>query len=508
MTMTLEAAPERRAALPVLAQYGLTVVLVCAATLAAVLFDQLTHAPNLSLVFVLPVVIAAAGFGWGPAAAAAALGAIAFNFFLIAPRYTLRVNSAENVWALVLLLIAAAVVSAVAGQSRRRAIAAWQAADQALALQVLAKSLMAATRRDQICEAGAAALARAFAAPAAVLLDTGDDLTLAATAGGAQFTPADHEAARWAMASRLPTRGGAYPMEQAAFDFWPVVSSQRQGVVIGVRLETADGRPDAAERLIDIVCGYIAVTLDRNHLAEQALSARVENESQRLKGDLLAAVSHDLKTPLSTILFSLQSLQKFSLQYDAAERAELLAVAEAETARLGGLVSNMLEMGRLDAGAVVVRAEPVSASDIVTAALERAPMVLAGHRLDLPEGPAPMLRADPQLAETALANLLENAAKYAPAGSAIAVRIGHDRETGWIEVEDEGPGFPEPIEPLFEKFVRGVRGDGRAPGTGLGLSIARGFAEAQGGRVEAFNRTDGAGARVRMTLPLAPDTQA
>jgi two-component system sensor histidine kinase KdpD len=165
----------------------------------------------------------------------------------------------------------------------------------------------------------------------------------------------------------------------------------------------------------------------------------------------------------------------------------------------------MLEMGRLDAGAVVVRVQPLPAWDVVTAALERAPLVVAGHRIDLQEGAAPILLADPQLAETALANLLENAAKYAPAGSVIGVSAGCDSETGWIEVVDEGPGFPEPIEPLFEKFVRGVRGDGRAPGTGLGLAIARGFAEAQGGRVEAFNRTDHNGARVRMTMPLVTD---
>jgi two-component system sensor histidine kinase KdpD len=110
--------------------------------------------------------------------------------------------------------------------------------------------------------------------------------------------------------------------------------------------------------------------------------------------------------------------------------------------------------------------------------------------------------ADPQLAETALANLLQNAGKYTPPGAMIRVRVGGDATAGWIEVEDDGPGFPEPIEPLFEKFARGVHGDGRAPGTGLGLAIARGFAEAQGGRVEAFNRRGG-GASVRLVLPLA-----
>ena len=507
--MTTELEAGRESPLPAYARYGLTIGLVGAATLGAVLFDRLTQAPNLSLVFVLPVVIAAVALGWGPSVVAAVGGALAYNFFLIAPRYTLRVNSAENVWALVLLLITAALVSAVAGQSRRRADAAWQAADHALALQALAKSLMAAGSRADIAEAASGALARIFAAPAAVLLEAGDDLTVAATAAGADLSAADHEAARWALASRLPSRGREYPVEQAGFDFWPIITSRRQGAVIGVRLEVApDGRPRGAERLIDIVRGYLAVALDREFLADQALTTRVEIESQRLKGDLLAAVSHDLKTPLSTILFTLQSLQKFSDQYDGKARSELLAVAEKETARLSGLVANLLEMGRLDAGAVVVRPQALAVSELVGAALERATSALANHRVIFDKGAPVMLSADPQLTEIALANILENAAKYAAGGSRIRVSAGTDQEVGWIEVEDEGPGFPEPIEPLFEKFVRGVRGDGRAPGTGLGLAIARGFAEVQGGGVNACNRTDRSGARVRMTLPLARGEQA
>jgi K+-sensing histidine kinase KdpD len=510
MSLDINAGSQRGPSLSVFARYGLTLMLLAAATFGAVIFEQLTGATNLSLVFVLPVVIAAASFGWGPSLAAAVGGTLAFNFFLIAPRYTLRVNSPENVWGLLLLLATAALVSAVAAQSRRRADAAWQAADQAMALQALAKSLMAASDRDGIASASADAVGRLFGAPAVVLLDNGDDLAIAATACGARLTPADHEAARWALASRLATRGGAYPVEEARFDFWPIVSSQRQGAAIGQALQQhADGRPAGAERLIDIVRGYVAVALDREHFAGQALDTRLEVESQRLKADLLAAVSHDLKTPLSTILFTLQSLQKFAGEHDDEARAQLLGLAEKETARLGGLVANLLDMGRLDAGAVVVRARAVRPADLVTAALDAAASALAGHPV-LREGgrAAKAVLADAQLAQTALGNILENAGKYAPAGSAIRVRLGADDGVGWIEVEDEGPGFPEPIEPLFEKFARGVEGDGRAPGTGLGLAIARGFAQAQGGRVEASNRPDGRGARVRLVLPLSADQPA
>ena len=168
-------------------------------------------------------------------------------------------------------------------------------------------------------------------------------------------------------------------------------------------------------------------------------------------------------------------------------------------------MGNLLDMSRLDAGAVVVAARPIGPAELLARARERAAQALSGRTLiDEVDPAAPALMADPGLAETALANVLENAGKYAPAGSAIRVRFAARGAEGVLEVADEGPGFEGAVEPLFEKFTRGVQGDGRPPGTGLGLSIVRGFLQAQGGRVEADNRGDAKGASVRLILPLAP----
>jgi two-component system sensor histidine kinase KdpD len=275
--------------------------------------------------------------------------------------------------------------------------------------------------------------------------------------------------------------------------------------VIGVSISLAEtGRPANPERLVEIVSGYLAVALDREAYAAQVLESRVEVASERLKADLLAAVSHDLKTPLSTVLFTLQSLQKFAKTHDAKTRAELLTLAEAETARLSAMVGNLLDMNRLDAGAVVVKTTAVEPAELAAEALRSASVALAGRRVfNEVSGKAAPLQVDASLFETALANVLENAGKYAPEGSTIRLRSGEAEGAGWIEVLDEGPGFSGAIEPMFEKFSRGVSGDGRPPGTGLGLSIARGFLEAQGGRVEAENLTGGKGARVRLSAPLA-----
>ena len=484
-----------------LASVGLVIV----ATIVAVVVDQLQNVPNLSLVFVLPVVVAAVSFGWAPALLAAVLGVLAYNFFLIAPRYTLNVADPANWWALALLLITAALVSAVAAQSRQRALAAARAGDQATTLQTLARTLVAVAGRKGAAQASADALARLFRAPAVVLIHEGEDLSEVARAGGGGLSDADREAATWALVTRTPTRGGAAPLDAAVYDFWPVVTPQRQEAAIGVAISgTRAERPDAPERLVEIVAGYLAVALDREAYAALVLEGRVEVEKERLKADLLAAVSHDLKTPLSTVLITLQSLQRFDKQHDAKARAELLDLAQTETARLSGMVANLLDMNRLDAGAVVVRKTEVRPVELVGAALGRVAASLKDHKVVDKVKPAlPPVEADPALFETALANVLQNAAKFTPAGGTIRIQGGADGEEGWIEVTDQGPGFAGDIEPMFDKFSRGVEGDGRAPGTGLGLAIARGFLEAQGGRAEARNLPGRRGACVRLTLPLA-----
>ncbi|MDB5475399.1 MAG: hypothetical protein JWP49_910 [Phenylobacterium sp.] len=488
--------------LPAWAGYGLSLALVAVATLAAVIVAQLVTVPNLSLVFVLPVLIAAVSFGWRPALLAAVTGVFAYNFFLIPPLYTLRIADPANVWALILLVIAVAIVSAVAAESRRRALAGAAAAEQAKALQTLARDLAGAANRQRILVAGAEALHRLFQTPVVILWPGADEMQVAAEIGGAALTDADREAARWALASRLPTRGGAYPVEAAVFDFWPVVTPQRSHVAIGLAISGRDqARPEAPERLVDTVAGYLSVALDREEYARQLLESRVQQASEQLKADLLAAVSHDLKTPLSTILVTLQSLRKFAGRQ--ADRDQLLALAETEAARLTGMVGNLLDMNRLEAGAVAVRPEAIAPATLVADALKRTAAALAGHALENQVQAAPALLVDPSLFESALANVLENAGKYSPQGGGVRIRAGAEGPMGWIEVADEGPGFGGRPEPLFEKFARGVPGDGRPPGTGLGLAIAKGFLEAQGGRLEAGARHDVQGAWVRLVAPLA-----
>jgi two-component system sensor histidine kinase KdpD len=503
MSLVFEAprSPARRPAAEL--GYAAAVALVALAAGAALLLDAaFGPIPNLSLVFVPPVVVAAVSFGAGPSLLAAALSALAYNFFLIAPRHTLRVADPANVLALVLLLGVAALVSAVAAQSRRRALAALEGAEQAAALRALARGLMGERSRQGIGQRCAEALRRIFQAPACVLLADGERLDVAAC-GGEPPTAADLEAARWTMASQLATRGGAYPATEARFDFWPLQTPLRQQAAIGVALSGGDpGRPESPERLVETVMGYLAVALDREAYAREATANEVTVAGEKLKAELLAAVSHDLKTPLATILFTLQSLQKFADAHDAAARQALLAGAEAEARRLMAMVENLLDMNRLEAGALSVRPEPTDAADLVPVALARAQDALGERQVVNRIAPGLTLRVDAGLFETALANVLANAGKYAPDAQPIELTGGRGGGCGWIEVADRGPGFGEDPERLFAKFARGVAGDGRAPGTGLGLALARGFLRAMGGDVTAANRPGG-GAVVRLSAPLA-----
>lgn len=474
--------------------------LVALAAAGGVLLDQATHVPNLSLIFVLPVVIAAARFGWGPALAAAVGGALACNYFFLAPRYSLRVADPANVWALRFLLAVAAVVSAVAAEARRRAIEAAAAADQASAVHILARRLMAEHTRDGVARACADALARVFRTPACVVLPGRDGEGLEpVVSGGGAFSDADSEAAAWALASNLAVRGGAYPAGEAAFDFWPLRTALRGQAAVGVALAARPGgRPAEPLTLVETVVGHLATALDREAYAEQALAAAREG----LKAELLAAVSHDLRTPLATILFTLQSLQRFDDAHDPSTRRDLLAGAEAEAARLAAMVESLLDMNRVEGGALAVRPEPVDAAFAATSAIQRSAAALAGREVRNDADAHLSLSIDPALFDAALGNVLENAGRYAPAGSLVEVRSGSAHGVGWIEVLDRGPGLGAEPERLFEKFARGAAGDGRPPGVGLGLSLARAFLRAMGGDVAAADR-EGGGAVVRLSAPLA-----
>ena len=251
--------------MPLAAQYAASLLFVALATVLAFVVEHLIAAPNLTLIFVLPVVIAATGFGWGPALAAAVTGVLAFDFFFTEPVYSFRITSPSDLWAAGLLLVIAAMVSTVAAESRRRAVEARQAAEQSQALQALAHVVIESRPQKEILQAAATALNQIFHAPSVIFMEQGGTFGPVATAGAPKITAAEQEASRGSLTSHAPMRSEMYPYDGSKFDFWPITSPAGYGCVVGVDFTRSDReRPTEPQRFVDVVSGYLTVAFAGN----------------------------------------------------------------------------------------------------------------------------------------------------------------------------------------------------------------------------------------------------
>ncbi len=481
-------------------------VLVALATALAVGLDQIRDVPNISLVFVLPVIAAAVRYGMAVSLYTAIISALAYNYFLIPPLYTFTIAEPSNIYANIFFVAVAVLVSGVAARSRAQTLIARRQARRAADLESFARSLVGAESEADIAAITAETASKLLFARVVVLAPSGASLELIAEAPGPEMLGADDlAAAQWAFVHRRPAGRGSDTLHGARWLFMPVPGERGFVGVLGVRpLDDAARLDPDQSRVLDLIAAQAGVALDRARFAHDAANARVEAESERLKGTLLSSVSHDLRTPLSTVRTAIESLQQFGDKHDPETRKQLLDAAGSEVRRLSRFIENLLDMSRIDAGVVRVKREAIEPADLVEHAIERARGALQRKQISRDVSSAlPRIAADTALAETALVNILENAGKYAPDGSTILVRAFRKDHSVVIEVLDEGEGFPpEALPRLFDKFARGVEGDGRPAGTGLGLAIARGFLEAQGASIEAANRGDRTGAIVTMAFPI------
>jgi two-component system sensor histidine kinase KdpD len=305
-----------------------------------------------------------------------------------------------------------------------------------------------------------------------------------------ELDEADLAAARWSWEHNRAAGRGADTLPGARRLFLPLRTGRGPVGVLGIDrdqpgpLLTPDGR-----RLLDALADQVAVAIERITLADDIDRARVLAETERLRAALLTSISHDLRTPLASIIGAMTSLRSYGDAYDKASREELMATIQSEAERLNRFIGNLLDMTRLESGAIQLNPEMIDAGDVIGTTLHRASKILADHRLEIDIDPRlPMLRLDYLLFEQALFNILDNAAKYAPPKSLL--RVSARRENGFVvfRVEDEGPGIPQnDLERIFDKFYRVHAQDRQRAGTGLGLAICRGFVEAMGGTITAGN---------------------
>lgn len=486
--------------------YVVGLMFVGLATAFAVTLDQWTDLPNISLVFVLAIIAAAIRYGMAVSIFTAIASALAYNFFLIPPLHSFTIATPTNTYAFFFFIAIGLAVSGVSARTRAQTLIARRQARRAVDLETFARGLVGKEEETEIAESTAETASKLLFARVVVLSWRYNDLEMIGEAPGPEMLGADDmAAAKWAFAQRREAGRGSDTLHGAKWLFVPIPGERGFVGVIGVRpLDDAERLDPDQRRVVDLLIAQAGVALDRARFQHDAADARVEAESERLKGTLLASVSHDLRTPLATIRTAIESLQRFGDKHDRETRDALLNTAGDEVRKLSRFIENLLDMGRIDAGVVRVRKAPIEVADLVERAIDRASTSLQGRIVsrDVSVG-LPRVLVDADLAEGALTNILENAGKYAPNGSVILVRAHRQDHAIAIEVLDEGAGFPDgAIAHLFDKFARGVEGDGRPPGTGLGLAIAKGFLEAQGSSIEAANRSDRPGAIVKILLPL------
>lgn len=494
------------------AGFGAAVASVSMAVVVAHGLERLTALPNLSMVFLLAVLVSALRFGVWSGVAAAVLSFLAFNFFFIEPRFTFTVAAPQELLALMIFLVAAIATGGLAGRLHEQSEALIERANTTQAQYDFSRKLSGAAKLDDVLWLLAAQAAATVRGRSVILLHDAGDLALqTAWPPTDQLSTSDWTAARWARDRGEPAGRLTATLPSASFQFRPIVSTKGPIGVIGVAQHDDDeALPSAVDAALQFMIDQAAIAIERTLLVDEAVKAEQRREGEQLRAALLASLSHDLKTPLASIVGSVTSLRELGAKMSQADRADLLANIEEEANRLGRFVSNMLEMTRLEAGAVEVRRDMIDAGDVVRAAIDRARKLAPQRKVEarLPRA-LPAIRGDASLLEQVLFNLLDNADKYSPRGSPTHVAAEATDDELSITVTDQGIGIPrKELAKVFEKFYRVAGSDGRTPGTGLGLSICAGLVAAMGGVIKADSPAEaGKGTRITVSFPLDMDPQ-
>jgi two-component system, OmpR family, sensor histidine kinase KdpD len=490
-------------------------VAALAAVAAAVGFSTLIQTwvgvTNVDLVFLAAIVAVAVRFGLLPSLLASVVSSLAYNFFFLPPVYTFTITDPNNFVAFGFFILVAIIVSSVAARSRMQALAVMDRARATESLYSFSRKLAGAGTLDDVL--WATAYQTALMLKVRVMLLLPERGTIAVKAG---YPPedilddADLAAAKWAWENDRAAGRGSDTLPGAKRLFLPMHTGRGAIGVMGIDsdkpgpLLTPDQR-----RLLDALRDQGALAIERVRLVEEMDRVERTAETERLRSALLTSLSHDLKTPLAAVLGAAETLRDIGGRLSDGEKADLLATIIDESERLNRFIANLLDMTKLESGAVSPNVALHDIGEIIGSALRRASRILSHHHVELELAPdLPMLELDAVLFEQVLFNLLDNAAKYAPPDTTIHIQTWRDSETVCLRVLDEGSGVAESdLDHIFDKFYRAQKMDQVRAGTGLGLAISRGFVEAMHGSIVAANRADRSGAAFTITLPIPRQRQ-
>jgi two-component system sensor histidine kinase KdpD len=476
--------------------------LACVATtlLAAPLHDVFDLA-NIVMLFLLTVVLVAMKLGRGPAVLAALLSVASFDFFFVPPRFSFAVHDFQYVVTFVVMLIVGLLTGHMTAGLRYQARVASYREERARALYEFARDLSSQLQTEQVVETAAEVIARTFRASVAVFVpDDQERLTPRNSSGRALAV--DIGAVQWAYDKSQPAGAGTDTLAGSEFLYLPLRAPMRTRGVLAIKPEKRRVlMVPEQKRQLDTFVSLAAIALERVHYVEVAQRALIRMESERLRNSLLAALSHDLRTPLAALVGLAESLGITKPPLGGTQLETAHAIAE-EARRMSALVDNLLDMARIESGEVKLRRQWLPVEEVVGSALKSAHAALAHHRVEVALAPdLPLVELDATLIERVLYNLLENAGKYTPAGTVVTLSAETSGNELLVSVRDNGAGIPKgQEESIFEKFTRGTR-ESSTPGVGLGLAISRAIVEAHEGRIWAANDLRG-GARISFTLPL------
>ncbi len=483
--------------------YGYASAVVLACTAVSWTMSPYFGPANLIMVYLFGVAVVATRWGRGPSALASLLSVAAFDFFFIPPYFSFAVSDVQYLLTFAVMLLVALLISRLAAHKGQQAEAALIREQRTAALYAMSRELATQRGLAKLASVASRHIHDVFDCQVAVFLPDRDGRVHLHRGDALHFDldPKEAGISQWVFDHKEPAGTGTNTLPGSNALYLPLLGSQGPVGVLAARSSRPKDLLNLEQlHLLETFANQMALALERARLAEETQEAHVQTETERMRNAVLSSVSHDLRTPLATIVGASSALLSENGPLETASRQELIRSISDEAGRLDRLLKNVLDMTRLEAGAMQLRREWSVLEEVVGTALARVETRLAGHSVSLtfPQD-LPLVLIDAVLIEQVLINLLENAAKYAPPGSPIDMTAEVKRAAVEMAVADRGPGIPpEEERRIFEKFYQ-LHPD-REGGVGLGLTICRGIVQAHGGRIWAEKRPGG-GAVFRFTLP-------
>ncbi|WP_366923370.1 DUF4118 domain-containing protein [Metallumcola ferriviriculae] len=490
--------------------YLATAILIISITLVNKLLDPYFDLANIALLYLLPVLFSAVNWGYGPSVMASLLGVLSFDVFFVPPHFSITVHDLRYLLSFAIFLLVAITTSTTAVKLKNQVNLARIRENRTAALYSLSRKIVAEPDIEGIFKAAVKMIANTIDGRAAILTPNENEELKVSASTEQMFNNYDKGKVEWVYKHGETAGKGTETFSDSDTFYLPIKSEQQNIGVLSVQLGAREEFFTLEQkRLLEAFANLVAIAIVRLRLAEEAQQAHYLAQSEKLRTALFNSVSHEIRTPLASIIGAITSLLDQWDIYTRKDKQSLLQTMNESALRMDRLVKNLLDMARLESGRLELKLEWCDIQDILGVALRRAKKTVNRHSLTVSANyELPLVKADFTLIEQVLINLIDNAAKYSPPGTGIAVEMKCDGKEIMVSVIDQGTVIPlEERKKIFDKFYRSYYPNKKTEGTGLGLSICKGIIDAHDGRIWAEPR-NGGGNQFLFTLPLSESVPA